>query len=57
MVTSVTQVEDALEAMINLLYLIEIEVTNPAHVLKYVKMTDPSVTTLRNLLAEMYAAG
>lgn len=57
MATSVTQVEDALEAMINLLYLIEIEVTNPAHVLKYVKMTDPSVTTLRNLLAEMYAAG
>jgi len=57
MTTSVRQVENALEAITNLLYLIEIDVSKPAHVSRYVKMADPSVKTLTNLLAEMRTTG
>ena len=45
MATGVREVTNALEAIMNVLYLIEIDVNNPEHVLKYVKMTDPSVNT------------
>jgi hypothetical protein len=57
MATSVREVANALGAIMNVLYLIEIDVNNPNHILKYVKMTCPSVNTLRNLLNEMSAAG
>ena len=56
MAVSVTQVEDAVESIMNLFYLIEIEVSNPAHVLKYVKMADSPLTTLQRLLDEMTTA-
>jgi hypothetical protein len=57
MATSVREVANALEAIMNVLYLIEIDVDNPEHVLRYVKMTDPSVNTLRKALSEMCPTG
>ena len=53
MATSVRQFENALQVIINLHYLIEVDVSNPSHVLKFVRMTDPSVKTLTTLLSEM----
>jgi hypothetical protein len=55
MATSVKQFENALQVIINLHYLIEVDVSNPSHVLKFVRMTDPSVKTLTTLLTEMRA--
>jgi len=57
MATSVREVANALEAIMNVLYLIEIDVNNPEYILKYVKMTDPPVNTLRKALSEMCATG
>jgi hypothetical protein len=57
MATSVRQFENALQVIINLHYLIEVDVSNPSHVLKFVRMTDPSVKTLTTLLSEMRATG
>jgi hypothetical protein len=56
MTTSVRQMENAVQVIMNLNYLIEIDVSNPSRVLKYVKMSDPSVKTLSALLAEMRAS-
>jgi hypothetical protein len=55
MATSVREVAHTLEAIMNVLYLIEIDAKNPEHVLKYVKMTDPPVNTLGKALSEMCA--
>jgi hypothetical protein len=57
MATSVRQFENALQAILNLHYLIEVDVSNPSHVLRFVKMTEPSVKTLTTLLTEMRATG
>jgi len=55
MTTNVRQMENAVQVIMNLHYLIEVDVSNPSRVLKYVKMSDPSVQTLTTFLAEMRA--
>jgi hypothetical protein len=57
MATSVKQFENALQVILNLHYLIEADVSNPSRVLRYVKMTYPSVRTLTTFLSEMRATG
>jgi hypothetical protein len=57
MATSVKQFENALQVILNLHYLIEADFSNPSRVLRYVKMTDPSVRTLTTFLSEMRATG
>jgi hypothetical protein len=54
---SVKQFENALQVIMNFHYLIEVDVSNPSHVLRFVKMTEPSVKTLTTLLSEMRATG
>jgi len=49
--------ENAIQAIMNFHYLIESEVGNPSHVLKYVRLAGPPVKTLTTLLAEMRAIG
>jgi hypothetical protein len=56
MATSVKEIENALEAIVNVIYLIEVDVGNPEHVLNYVKMTDRPITTLVRLPDEIRAA-
>ena len=55
MATSVREIENAVEAIVNVLYLIEVDVGNPENVLNYVKMTDRPVTTLMRLVDEIRA--
>jgi len=55
MATSVKEIENAVEALVNILYLIETDVGNPENVLKYVKMTDQPMTSLMRLLDEIRA--
>ena len=55
MATSVKEIENALEAIVNVLYLIEVDVGNPENVLRYIKMTDRPITTLTRLLDEIRA--
>ena len=55
MATSVKEIENAVEAIMNVLYLIEVDVHNPEHLLEYVKMTDRPVTTLMRLVDEIRA--
>jgi hypothetical protein len=55
--TTVKQVENALEVIMNLFYLIEVDASKPAHISRYVKMADPSFKTLTELLAEMRTTG
>jgi len=57
MATSVKQGENALQVIMNIHYLIEADGSNPSRILRYVKMTGPSVTTLTTLLNEMRATG
>jgi hypothetical protein len=57
MATSVRQVANALEVIMNIHYLIEVDGSNRTHVLSYVKMTEPSIQTLTTLLTEMRATG
>ena len=57
MATSAREIANAVEAIMKVLYLIEIDVNNPEYVLKYVKMTDPSVNALRRALSEMGSKG
>jgi len=57
MAISVVEIEDALEAIVNVLYLIEVDVDNPKHILEYLKMTDRPVTSLMRLLDEIRSAG
>ena len=56
MATSVKEIENAVEAIVNVLYLIEVDVDNRENVLNYVKMTDRPVTTLMRLVDEIRAA-
>ena len=56
MATSVKEIENALEAIVNVIYLIEVDVDNPENVLNYAKMTDQPITTLMRLLDEIRAA-
>ena len=56
MATSVKEIENAVEAIVNVLFLIEVDVGNPENVLNYVKMTDRPVITLMRLVDEIRAA-
>jgi hypothetical protein len=53
--TSLKEIENAVEAIVNVLYLIEVDVNNPENVLEYVKMTDQPMTTLMRLVDEIRA--
>jgi hypothetical protein len=55
MATSVKEIENAVETLVNVLYLIEVDVGSPENVLKYVKMTDRPITSLMRLLDEIRA--
>ena len=55
MATSVKEIENAVETLVNVVYLIEIDVGNPENVLSYVKMTDRPITSLMRLLDEIRA--
>ena len=56
MATNLKDIENAVESIVNVLYLIEVDVHNPENVLEYVKMTDRPVTTLMRLVDEIRAA-
>jgi hypothetical protein len=55
MATSVKEIENAVEALVNILYLIETDESSPEQVVNYVKMTDRPMTSLMRLLDEMRA--
>jgi hypothetical protein len=55
MATSVEEIENAVETLVNVLYLIEIDIDCPENVLKYVKLTDRPITSLMRLLDEIRA--
>jgi hypothetical protein len=57
MATGVKQCENALQAIMNLHYLIEVDVSNPSRDSRFVRMADPSVKTLTTLLTELRVAG
>ena len=56
MATNVNDLEDAVEVIVNVLYLIEVDIASPENVLRYVKMTDRPITTLMRLVEEVRAA-
>jgi hypothetical protein len=56
MATGVKQCKNALQAIMNLHYLIKIDVSNPSRVLRFVRITDPSVKILTTLLTELRVA-
>jgi|HubBroStandDraft_5_1064220.scaffolds.fasta_scaffold371064_1 hypothetical protein len=55
MATSVKEIENAVETLVNVLYLIEIDAGSPENVLNYVRMTDRPITSLMRLVDEMRA--
>jgi hypothetical protein len=55
MATSIKEIENAVEALVNVLYLIETDVSSSEQVVNYVKMTDRPITSLMRLLDEIRA--
>ena len=55
MATSVKESENAVESLVNILYLIETDVSSSEQVVNYVKVTDRPMTSLLRLVDEIRA--
>jgi hypothetical protein len=49
--------QNAIETLLNVFYLLELEANNPAHVRKYLRLTDPAMESLLKILKARLESG